>query len=159
MNGGAGPLCGKVIPNWATSSGRIARPGVPGEVAEQRPEPIAVVFRDFLRAGALRRLGVGTRERAPAKPWLAKHETLYIEHPEQTLPRRRVSREPSSHTLANAFVASHEIGTYEPLLVAEQRIQRRFGHARAFYDPVDTDSMDPVRIEELARGVEQSLPR
>src|SRR6266851_3925670 len=138
---------------------RVTRPGVPGEIDEQRAEPGAVGFRYFLRAGALGRLGVGTRERAPAKPWLAKHETLYIEYPEQPLPRRRVPREPSSHTPANAFVASHEIGAHEPLLVAEQRVQRRLGHASALDDPVDADSMYPFLIEEMARGVEQSLPR
>ena len=138
---------------------RVTRPGVPGEVDEQRPQPGTVGFRYFLRAGAFRRLGIGTRERAPTKPWLAKHETLYVEYPEQPLPRRRVTREPSRHTPANAFVASHEIGAYEPLLVAEQRVQRRLGHASALDDPVDADRMYAFLIEEMARGVEQSLPR
>src|SRR4029077_12568624 len=45
---------------------RVTRPGVPGEVDEQRPQPATVDFRNFLRAGAFRRLGIGTRERAPA---------------------------------------------------------------------------------------------
>ena len=136
---------------------RVTRPGVPGEVDEQRPQPGTVGFRYFLRAGALRRLGAGPRERAPAKPGLAEHETLYIEYPEQPLPRRRVPREPSSHTPPNAFVASHEIGAHEAFLVAEQRVQRGFGNARALDNPVDADGMDPFVIEELARRVEQSL--
>src|SRR6266851_4910664 len=138
---------------------RVTRPGVLGQVTEQRAQPGAVVFRYFFRAGALRRLGVGTRERAPAKSWLAEHAILYVEHPEQPLPRRPVARKPSSYTPANGLVASHEIGAHEPLFVAEQRVQRRLGHASTLDDAVDADSMYPFLIEEMARGVEQSLPR
>ena len=138
---------------------RVTRPDVPGEVAEERPEPGAVDFGYFLRAGAFRRLGVGTRERAPAKPWLAEHATLYVEDAEQPFPRRCVPGEPSRHQPANAFVASHEIGPHEPLLVAEQCVQRRLGDASSLHDAIDANRMDPFVIEEMGGGVEQSLPR
>ena len=135
----------------------VTRPGVPGEVAQQRAEPRAVDFRYFLHNRARRCLGVGSRERAPAEAWLAKHQTLYVKDPEQALPRRAVTREPSRHTPANAFVATHEVGAHEPLFVAEQRIQRRLGNAGALDDPVDADGVYPLVIEEMARRVKQSL--
>ena len=95
----------------------------------------------------------------PRKPWLAKHEHPVHRTPRAAAPEASCSARAASHSPPNTFVASHEIGAHEPILVAEQRVQRCFGNARALDDAVDADRMYPLLIEEMARGVEQSLPR
>jgi hypothetical protein len=138
----------------------VARAGLFGEVQQQGPKPGAMGLRNLPDAGALGRLGAGTRERAPMETRVAKHETLHVEHPEKSLPRGRVPvGDLSGDAFSNCFVASHEIGAHEPILVPEQGVQRCLGDTSSLNDAVDTDGMYAFLIEELIRGVEQSLAR
>ena len=90
---------------------------------------------------------------------VAKRETLYVEDPEQPLPGSFVSvGELSVHALADAFVASHEIGANEPILVPEQGVQRRLGDTSPLNDAIDTNGMHAFLIEELICRDEQPAP-
>src|SRR5207245_4915988 len=91
---------------------------------------------------------------------VAKRETLYVEDPKKPLPGSFVPvRELSGHALVDCFVARHEIGANEPILVPEQRVQRRLGDVSSLNDPVDADCMHPFLIEEPIGRLEQSLAR
>src|SRR2546430_10739755 len=56
--------------------------------------------------------------RRPPRSTLFPYTTLF-RSPLSELPR---------HALSNCFVASFQIGAHEPILVPEQRVQRRLGH-------------------------------
>src|SRR5438105_11264190 len=64
---------------------RVTRAGLFCEIGEQRPKPRAMGLRNFPNAGALGRLGAGTRERAPVEARVPKRETLYVEDAEKPL--------------------------------------------------------------------------
>jgi hypothetical protein len=85
---------------------------------------------------------------------VAQRQTLYVEHPEEPLPRRLVpGEERSSDAFADCCVASLKIGPNEPILVPEKGVQGCFGYTSSLNDAVNANGMYSFPVEELIGGV------
>ena len=55
------------------------------------------------------------------------------------------------------FVMRRQVGAHEPILVAVDAVQRRFGDTGSLDDAIDADRLHTALVEEVAGGIEQSL--